>query len=321
LRAQKRNTRKDGFMGAESSRPVAIVTGGRGFLGRHVVPALHRAGYFAVTIGPARPGDTDRHCPLDRLDDTRALAEIFQKSRPSLVVHLAAAPPPAGPAMHQQVTVAGTRALIAALADAPNAQLLSVGSAAEFGTQLPEAGLLTDDYPCRPVTHYGQAKHKATQDVLRYRAKGGRASVLRLFTACGSSPPPHSLLGGLVSQLRALPGDGGVMRMTGYERLRDYLPVHDVAAMIVQLAQHGSALPPVMNLCSGIGISVGQWVEAMIAASGLTVTLEPVPGAIRPEDPPRVVGDPATLIRLGITPPILRLPDMAMEILGESSAG
>jgi nucleoside-diphosphate-sugar epimerase len=281
-----------------------------------VVAALRQAGYSTVTIGPARPGDTGRHFPFEPLDDVRALAEIVKKLKPSLVVHLAAAPPTACPETHRYVTVAGTQTLIAALADAPDAQLLSVGSAAEFGIGLPETGLLADDYPCQPVSHYGHAKYSATQEVLRHRARGGQASVLRLFTACGPCPPPHSLLGRLLRELRALAKDGGVMRVAGFDRVRDYLPAADVAAMIVQLARRGSALPPVMNLCSGIATSVQQWVEAMVEASGLGVQVEPALMLDRLDDPPRVVGDPTTLIRFGIKPQPLVLSEMAAEILG-----
>jgi GDP-L-fucose synthase len=59
-----------------------LVTGGAGFLGTHVVAALRSAGAEDVTV--LRSRDVD-------LTDGRATRQLFEKLRPDLVLHLAAA--------------------------------------------------------------------------------------------------------------------------------------------------------------------------------------------------------------------------------------
>lgn len=300
----------------EQASGCALVTGGRGFIGRQVVAALRRAGYRTVTVGPARAGDGVDHRPISGPEDSQGLTRILRECRPDLVVHLAAAPPPAAAEDHQRVTVEGTRRLLMSLAASEfRPLLLAIGSAAEFGATLPGEGLVADDHPCAPATPYGQAKHEATRLVLRYRAEGGRCSVLRLFTAAGPEPPPHSLLGNLAAQLRSLPPTGGAVQVHGPDRARDYLSVTAIADTVVALAERGEALPPIMNLCSGQGVTVREWVDALASVRGIHVQVEPPHHGLRRAEPQRVIGHPGILLRLGIRPDTLRLPQIATAIM------
>jgi nucleoside-diphosphate-sugar epimerase len=241
---------------------------------------------------------------------------VLEDLRPELVVHLAAAPLTAPPGCQRAVTLQGTRTLIAALRRAaPGAQLIGVGSAAELGSLPPDHALVGDLHPCRPATAYGQAKHAASRLILRYRSQGARASVLRLFTAVSDEAPGHSLIGSLVRQMRALPAGGGLVHVQDPNGVRDYLDADQVASWLVELARRGAELPPLMNLCSGHPVTVGAWVEALAAARAVPVRVAQWGQPVRPGDPQRVVGDPATLRRLGFSPQPIALRHLAARII------
>jgi nucleoside-diphosphate-sugar epimerase len=296
---------------------TALVTGGRGFVGRHVVDGLRRAGLRAVTVGIPRPGDGPDHAAIASPTDAAGLARILASMQPRLVVHLAAAAPGLPGADQHAVTVAGTQALLDALAAmAGPPLLLAFGSAAEFGPVPLDSPRLTEDHPCAPASIHGHAKHAATLAVLRHAREGrGPACVVRLFTAAGPHAPPFTLLGRIAAEIAALPAGGGVVRVAGPLRERDYLPVAEIGRLVPAIAARAGALPPLLNLCSGRGIVVQDMVAALAAARGVPVRIALREDGQRHDDPQRVVGDPSRLSALGLTPAPFALHDLAADIM------
>ncbi len=130
-----------------------------------------------------------------------------------------------------------------------------------------------------------------------------------------SAAERDSLVGSLVSHLRALPRDGCVLHVQDPSRVRDQLDVDQATAMLVALAQRGANLPPLMILCSGHPVTVGAWAEALAPARGAPMRLARWDTPVRAHDPPRVVGDPATLRRLGHAPQPIVLDRLAARII------
>lgn len=296
---------------------TALVTGGRGFLGRGIVAALRRAGWRVATVGPARPGDDASHVPIAGPSDTAGFAAALAARRPALVVHLAAAAPGAAPEEHQGVTVDGTRALVTALSGQRAAPvLLAFGSAAEFGPIDAGAGPLPESWPCAPTTPHGRAKHEASLAVLRYLGESGApGAVLRLFTAAGPGAPAAMLLGRIAAEIAAMPAAGGGVRVAGPERERDYLAVSEVARLVMRIAPRARGLPALLHLCSGRGIAVHAWIAALAAARGVPVTVLPRQDGARRDDPMRVIGDPGLLRAQGLSPVAFDLDTLAREIM------
>jgi nucleoside-diphosphate-sugar epimerase len=301
----------------DSGSGTALVTGGRGFLGRAIVAGLRQAGWRALTIGPARAGDGACQVATAGPSDAAGIAAALVALRPALVLHLAAAPPSAPPEDQQAVTVDGTRALLAALARADTPPvLLAFGSAAEFGPIDAACGPLDETQACAPVSAYGQAKHAASLAVLRHLdATGMPGAVLRLFTAAGAGAPPNMLLGRIAAEIAAMPATGGAVRVAGPERERDYLPVAEVTRLVLRLAEPRLSLPPLLHVCSGRGIAVRDWIGALAAARGVPVAVLPREDGARRDDPLRVIGDPARLCGLGIAPAPFALDALAEEIM------
>jgi dTDP-6-deoxy-L-talose 4-dehydrogenase (NAD+) len=85
----------------------------------------------------------------------------------------------------------------------------------------------------------------------------------------GQGQHPNSLLAQLDQAIDR--GDES-FDMSGGEQLRDYLPVTEVAARLVALAEHSELSGPI-NICSGAPISIRRLVENRIAERNANITL------------------------------------------------
>lgn len=147
--------------------------------------------------------------------------------------------------------------------------LLVTGTCLEYGLQ---SGALSEDQGTRPITQYGIAK-----DSLRKQLETLKTSVpfqlswARLFYMYGEGQSPNSLL----PQLRSAVARGDkTFNMSGGEQLRDYLPVTEVARILVALAMNGRD-NGIVNVCSGHPISVRALVEGWIEENGWSIALNP----------------------------------------------
>src|SRR4051794_31641755 len=113
--------------------PVWLVTGGSGFVGRHLLQALTSApdpDRRVIALGRRCPGGW----PLSSfatadLEDPTALAEVLGRIRPEVVIHAAGRTPPAPASELYRTNTLGTIHLLDALRSMP-ARVVLVGSAA-----------------------------------------------------------------------------------------------------------------------------------------------------------------------------------------------
>ena len=151
-------------------------------------------------------------------------------------------------------------------------RLVHLGSAAEYGDPggpdpIPESA------PCRPSGIYGESKHAGSRHVLDARAEGLDAVVARGFNLVSSSLPPSSPLAQWLADVGRLPPQGGTIEVWEADTVRDYILLADLARSVAALADPDVEVPPVVNLCSGVGLRYGDIVDAMVAAAGRTATV------------------------------------------------
>jgi len=146
--------------------------------------------------------------------------------------------------------------------------LVTVGTCFEYGLQ---SGPLRAEMDTLPCNSYGFAK-----DALRKQLQYLRATCpfsftwARLFYMYGDGQSETSLY----SLLRKSVADGlPVFRMSRGEQLRDFLPVTEVARGLVQLTL-GRGNLGVINLCSGVPVSVRSLVEGWIRENGWKIEVE-----------------------------------------------
>jgi nucleoside-diphosphate-sugar epimerase len=257
----------------DAGRPLAIVVGGTGYLGRQVCAALGEAGYdvMAVARRPAVPPPGARLCRTDLVRATPAeLVALLDTLRPDVMVNAAGG---LWGVTDQEMTEANenlVRALVDAVADAPGRpRLIHLGSTYEYGTQ-PPGVRLHEAIPEHPVTQYGRTKLAGTRIIVDAVAAGRLDGVvLRLSTVVGPGAPPGSLLGRVAYRLAARPP---VLEIPALDGERDFIDGRDVADAVVAAARAG-AVPPVLNIGSGRPVAVRGLVDRLVAISGVPVTV------------------------------------------------
>jgi UDP-glucose 4-epimerase len=247
----------------------ALVTGGAGFIGSHVVDALLDRGDEVVVLDDLSTGrrenlDGARGQGAELIEagitDAAAVAEVFETRRPEVVFHLAAQidvrRSVSDPVFDLSVNVGGTLNLLEAarVTAARRFVLASTGGAIYgegAGRQLP----LDELAECRPDAHYGQSKYAAEGYLSLYgRLYGLSTAALRLGNVYGSRQDPLGEAGVVAIFCGALLG-GGTPRVFGDGRqTRDYVYVGDIVEAFLAAAE--SEAQGTYNIGTGVETSV-----------------------------------------------------------------
>jgi dTDP-6-deoxy-L-talose 4-dehydrogenase (NAD+) len=247
------------------------VTGGGGFVGRHVVAALERRGLSPILVSRNRSSIPDAW-PSDRIahmDIADPPADAYdQLGRPEVLIHLAwGGLPRYSSAYHVDHELPVHASFLEGLLAAGLAGLTVAGTCLEYGMQ---SGALSEEMPTAPVTSYGRAKDELRRHLERLRASSPfHLTWARLFYLYGEGQAPGSLLPQLEQAIAR--GDAS-FDMSGGEQLRDYLPVEEAAGYLVELALSGRD-HGVVNVCSGQPTSVRELVEGVVARSASSIKL------------------------------------------------
>jgi UDP-glucose 4-epimerase len=286
-----------------SARPegLCLVTGGGGFLGRHVVRRLLADGVRVRVLdrmapprgtedGPPGPGAAD--WIIGDLGDPAARARALEGV--SDVVHLACSSVPktseADPARDVAENVQGTVALLAECsARRIRRFVLSSSGGTVYGVarQLP----IPETHPTEPLSAHGTMK--LAQEMyagLFRRARGLEVVILRVANAYGPGQDPtrpQGIVGVFLDRLRR---DAPIRLEGGVEAIRDFVHVDDIAAAFA-LARRAPVRERVFNIGTGIGMRVRDILGRLEALTGLKARVEAAPA--NPFDVPANVLDAA----------------------------
>jgi len=278
---------------AETRR--AIVTGGAGFIGSHVLDALIAESWEGVAIDDLSSGSARRvpdQASLEVLDitDRDALDRTVDAVRPAVIFHLAAQASVirsvADPARDCEVNVLGTlRVLEAATRHGAQVIFTSTGGAL-YGDGAPIP--TTEDFMPAPLSPYGASKWAAEAYVGTWReANGLPNAVCRLGNVYGPRQNPHGEAGVVaIFSHRLWRGEAPTLFGFG-EPTRDYVHVHDVARAL--LACVGTA--GTFNVSTGVETSVAQLFQGLQDAAG--TSLDPVLAPLRTGELERSCIDPS----------------------------
>ena len=260
----------------------AIVTGGAGFIGSHVVDALVAQGAEVAVVDSLVHGAQDNvatGAELHVRDIREPLDDVFDAVRPEAVLHLAAQADVRvsveRPVEDADVNVLGTvRILESARKHGAQVVFSSTGGAiyGECTTSAPE------DSPCEPLSPYGTAKLAAEEYLRAYnRLYETRHIALRYGNVYGPRQDPHGEAGVVAIFLGAL-ARGEQARIFGDGmQTRDYVYVGDVArATLAALGHEGG----VFNVGTGRETSVAELYELCARVAGSDRAAEHAPARL-----------------------------------------
>src|SRR5215475_4385474 len=257
-----------------SGKPVAVVTGGAGFIGSHMVDALLAAG-FAVRVVDnlsgghrsnlehlAGSGDVSCHW-----QDVRALepdSAIFAGAR--YVFHLAGigdvVPSIEQPTQYMDTNVQGTVRVLECARQAGVEKLVYAASSSCYGL----AGVPTDeDHPINPQYPYALSKLQGEQAVFHWhRVYGLPVNAICIFNAYGPRVRTTGVYGAVFGVFfrQKLAGKPFTVVGDGTQR-RDFIYVTDLAQAFL-----AAALTPVSGERFNVGAGNPQSVNKLVALLG-----------------------------------------------------
>jgi len=244
----------------------ALVTGGSGFVGAHVVRALldrnvETAVFLRHDGPPWRLAEVSSRLHVVRGDLAApgASAPAIAAFRPDTVLHLGwegVANTARNDPRQLGTNVTGTLALLDVVAAAGARTFVGLGSQAEYGRL---EGRIDETHPTRPTTLYGVAKLAAgLASGIRATELGLRHVWLRLFSVYGPLDDGPWLIPYVTRALLA----GDTPALTAGTQRWDYLFVADVAEAVLAAAADERA-HGVYNLGSGEARPVRTIVEAV----------------------------------------------------------
>lgn len=275
-----------------------LITGGSGFIGRHLVAALQNAGHDPLVVD--RRPFPDPAVPIvlgDLRDPTvrdRAVSEDLDA-----IVHLAAVTSVLRSVEAPEETYETNLAVTAGLLElarrrgVPTVSQASTNAVVGPAVRLP----FDEEAPLHPLTPYGATKAAAEMLASAYSAAYGLAvSSLRLTNVFG---PGMEDKDSFVPRLLRAARDGHGVEVYGDGSMRrDYVEVSDVVRAFLLALE--TRLSGALVIGSGVSVSVLELVEAARRASHRDIPV--VHGPARPGEMPAVVVDIGRARRHGWEP-------------------
>jgi UDP-glucuronate 4-epimerase len=280
----------------------ALVTGGAGFIGSHLVDALLRDGWRVTVLDnfdsfyarSEKEANLAPHAGNDRLRilecdlrDAGALAAAFDVEY-DVVVHLAAKagvrPSIEKPLDYQDVNVRGTHLLLEECRQHGVRQFVFASSSSVYGVN-PRVPWREDDHVLLPISPY--ASTKVSGELLGHvyaSLYGIRFIALRFFTVYGPRQRPDLAIrkfSQLMAAGESIPvfGEGATVR--------DYTYVDDIVSGIRAAMAYDATPYEVINLGNHRGVTLAELISALERALGVRAHITRLPE--QPGDVPRTL--------------------------------
>jgi dTDP-6-deoxy-L-talose 4-dehydrogenase (NAD+) len=252
-----------------------LVTGATGFIGNYVIDELLKYG-LEITATSSNEEKAKQQHWFENVKYMKFDFNLFNSSenyylyfnQPDILIHLAwEGLPNYKSSFHTEINLPKHKALIENLISNGLKDITITGTCLEYGMQ---EGCLSEDMPTLPSNPYSLAKNELRLHIEKLQRKFLFSfKWVRLFYMYGKGQNPNSLL----SQLdKAIQNGNTTFNMSGGEQTRDYLPVEKVAQYIVRIALQ-KRIEGVINCCSGIPITIKQFVENHLKRTESAITL------------------------------------------------
>jgi UDP-glucose 4-epimerase len=249
----------------------ALVTGGAGFIGSHLVDVLLEAGDDVTVVDHLRTeanleAAKARSVSLVRGDvtDVAAMLGAFAAARPEVVYHLAAQidvrRSVSDPSMDAHQNVGGTAAVLEAARDAGARRVILASTAGVYGD--PPALPIAEHAEVAPLSPYGASKAAAESYLALFsRLHGISTLALRMSNVYGPRQNPHGEAGVIAIFCSAAAEGREVTFFGDGTQTRDFVYVEDVVQGFAAAGRsdHQGAI----NLSTGVETSLLDLASAL----------------------------------------------------------
>lgn len=299
-----------------------IITGGHGFVGRHLVTELQQNWADAqVVIWDRQLKDLPRGVTGLEMDITNPATyqQSLQDIQPDFVVHLAAiASVPyalAHPEETRQVNVEGARTLLQAVKTySPLTKVVVVSTSDIYGhgSDVPMPELALAD--CTPNNPYAVSKWDMEKIV---EAEFNDFTIrVRPFTHVGPGQALGFVTADFASQIARIEAglQEPLLKVGNLTAKRDFTDVRDVVRAYRLIMEKG-VVGAVYNVASGKPVAIQEILDSLLGMASVKISVEPDPAKQRPSDTPVFVGNAARLYALTGWKPTIELQQSLREIL------
>jgi nucleoside-diphosphate-sugar epimerase len=224
-----------------------LVTGARGFAGRHCLPRLAALGYDVHALSSrAQPGGDAITWHRGDLLQPSCAAELSDAVRATHLLHLAWITEPGKywSAADNARWLRGSLALLEEFARAGGRRAVIAGSCAEYDWR--HGYCFEDTTPLLPATLYGRCKRALFEAAQPLASELGiEIAWARLFFLYGPGERPERVFPSVIRSLLS----GVPANCTRGDQIRDFLYIDDAAAALVALVDH--AAQGAFNVASG----------------------------------------------------------------------
>jgi UDP-glucose 4-epimerase len=253
-----------------------LVTGGAGFIGKHLVRSLLEKGYLITIFDNFSNSTKDSISHIVNIGAKVIEGDITRPNEISnavkgqdVVIHLAAkisvSESIINPAEIFQVNVNGTRNVLDACDKNQIKKLIVASSAAVYGEGPPNVKL-TEESETNPISPYGESKLKMEQDIAEFTSKHNiNYIILRFFNifGVGQSKEYAGVISKFIEKIRQdrpleIFGDG--------MQTRDFVAIEDVINSIHNAISHSKS--GTYNIASGKVVTIKELAEMILSISG-----------------------------------------------------
>ncbi|MBG6055359.1 dTDP-6-deoxy-L-talose 4-dehydrogenase (NAD+) [Salinibacterium sp. CAN_S4] len=265
-----------------------LVTGGGGYIGRHVVRSLLDLGHdVTATVRPGSTSEIDSRATVvsaDVLDPGFDVA-VLAKTPFDSVVHLAWQDGFSHNASSHMAQLSNHFTFLDRLVTWGVARVSVLGTMHEVGYW---EGAIDADTPTNPTTLYGIAKDALRRAVFVHLGDRAQVQWLRCYYIYGDDRNNNSIF----TRILNLVDEGKAsLPFTSGTNQYDFIEVSELARQIASVSAL-DGVSGVINCSSGVPTSLRDQVESFIAEHELPISLEYGAFPDRPYDSPIVWGRP-----------------------------
>lgn len=282
-----------------------LITGIDGFIGTQLVQVLVQDKHVVFGLSRTHSGRRAgvQYIKGSLLNPTQVKRAV-SLAKPQQVFHLAAQSNiPASfqdPTGTMSTNVNGSLNVYEAIRlQAPQAQVLSVGSSAEYGLAAQTSRKVKESFPTIPSSPYAVSKVAQGLCAQVYvRAYGLRLMHLRPFAIIGPGKKGDALTDFCQGIVRIERGETTHLRVGTLTAVRDFMDVRDFVRAIRLTARKGKP-GAIYNVCNGQGHSLSDMLKILTSLAKVPIEVVQDQAKRRLADDSRIVGDNTLIKKMG----------------------